>query len=831
LAFQSSNTIRTSVELVKLEKTTIKEIEQLPFYKYSIKFPLSYLDNFYDVTQAYYHIEKLFRAKYNYSSLAKLNGEFFIVSPVEVNDNSIDADDKIEVKRNSDILQLQLSNRQHVEIFTNLLYQNLRVSLVNAGFSVKGSTAIDTSKNLINWVSTLTADRTFQKLRPFISLFPAFHFGLRQFENDFFIQVSPRSVIDYSKDLYWLLAEQVFTNDELEKTIENVTLPIGRTAKLYGILKTDAATPIDERPFNGETFLDFAAKWYPYLSFAHRDAKLILVLPFGNSSSPYYFSSELVKPSVRFPVLAEWDRSFYANLGSEMKRQSATRYELIEKYLREVKFKFFSVDLKLANTYYIEKTHEILEPSEFPDRENLQVFEFSHPWLSFRDRESGRVVDVKRNTTLYWGSTVDLLNHEELACFDSPQEIKVKAITYGPLFGDACHLMDTLRDGFEEYKGFEKIFGTKLSFEVSSTDDLLSNQIYSDITSSNYDCVLIFGPRHLPEGAEKSKIIYTYPETEILNRGVPVQFITDDPSPNKTYDKSLKTKSNDSSVLFGIGLNVLGKIGATVMKLSPKSTSFFLPNSIVLGYNVSRLFLPLSKDVKQDHSPRELVRTSTPLAAPLVMMSQDGAEILTQAVYPIPNETALFKEDRAELMISNLPEQFHFIIIHKDGPFYPPEIADIKNLQQNGRTIIPVSIVSFQSPRIFSTFFQWNRVPPTGTIMKLSSVDYLMVNSLTTQRYSAESRGWPNTVLVTIHEEALQKKGLTELEKRQILYQIWALTRVHVGSQLPTRKPISIHYSDSMATFLRKVGNPSPEYFSHFGTLRNRFGYMPRIFL
>jgi hypothetical protein len=798
-----------------------------------VKFPSSFLEKFDNINQAYYHAEKLFRVKHNFSSLACLGGEFFIISPIVVKEPFLDSfasSEGIPIEQTEECLQLDLANQDHVDVFSDLLYQSLTHSLINAGYTVKGTTAIDASNNLIDWVRNSTTDKTFRKLRPFISLFPAFNFGLRKFGNDFFVQISPRSVIDYNKDIHSLLAEGVFAPDELRRSIENVSLPIGRTAKLYSILDIDAADSINEKPFNGASFLVFAEKMYPYLTFAHREAKLILVLPFGNRSSPWYFSSELVKPTVRFSDLSSWDHDFYAKLGSEMKAHSARRYEFIEGYLRKIKFRFFDVDLNLSDPFYHEIGRVVLEPSDF-SKTDLQLFEFSSPWLSFRDRESGRVVDVRRDSTPYWGATVDLLNHDELACFDSPPDIKLKVIADASLFADTCHLMDVLKNGFGAYKGFEHIFKTKMSFEVSSTEDLLSKQPYTNISPANYDCALIFGPRRLPEGSEESKKIYTFPETEILNKGVPVQFITNDPSQNKTYDKSLRTKSNDPNALFGISLNILGKIGATVMKLSPKTTDYFLPNSIVLGFNISRIFLPLSKDISQEKSPRELVRTSTPLAAPLVIMTRDGAEIITQAVYELPNETALFKEDRAERIINDLPTEYNTVIIHKDGPFYPDEIADLKEIQQKQRSIIPVSIVSSHSPRLFSSVVTWNKVPRTGTVMKLSGVDFLMVNSLVTQRYSPASRGWPNTILVTIHEEALGERKLTASEKRQILFQIWALTRVHLGSQLPTRKPISIHYSDSLATFLRKAGNIAPEYFSNFGTVRNRHGYVARIFL
>jgi len=836
--FQASRLSKTSVELVKLERESVERIGEIQYFRYKVKLPSSVLGRFENLAQAYYHAERLFESKYVFSSLAKFDDGICIVSPVDIEERFLysfgknDDSNKIDVIPIEEKLQLDLTNPNHLEIFSNLFYQSLRRSISEIGYEIRGTTAIDKSTNLLNGIRHYSRNEIFRRIQQFICLFPAFNFRLRKLGHEFFIQISPRSVVEFGKDLYSLRTDGVFTTDELTEISESVSLPIGRTAKLYAVLRKTATDPIDEKPFNGNSFLEFAEKMYPYLKFTRHDADLILVLPYGNTTLPWYFSSELVRPSVRFSDMARWDHEFYTILGSEMKVHSAKRRELIDNYLKTVRFRFLGIDLKVSDLFSYETTLDTLGPSEFGQRSDLPVFIFASPWLSFKDRGTGRIVHVNRDLTGHVGSTVDLLTHDELACFNSPSDVKIKIISDESLYNDACALVDVLKHGFGGYKGFEQIFGTKLVHnEIIPVKDLLSEtKVYSDISPDNYDCTLVFGPRRLSESFEKSRMIYTIPETEILNRGVPAQYVTDEPAQNKMYDKSIRTKSNDPHALFGIGLNILGKIGAKVMVLSPETTNYFLPNSIVIGYNIARIFGPLVKDVSQEKSPRDLIRTSTPLAAPIVMMSQDGAEIVMQDVYQIPNETSLFREDRAERMIDELSDSFSNFVIHKDGRFYSEEITDIKKLQRRDRIVVPVSIVSNLSPRLFSSVASWNYIPRMGTVAKLSNVDFLMANPLVTQRYAPQSRGWPNTVLITIHEEALEAK-LSSIEKLQILYQIWALTRVHVGSQLPTRKPISIHYSDSMATFLRKVGNPRPEYFSNFGNRRNRHGYIPRIFL
>jgi len=838
LESQATRLVLTSAELVKLEKESLQKIQGLEYFRYRVKIPSSVLSRFDTLTQAYYHAQELFRVKYGFSALIQFDEGINIVSPIEAKEPFLysfgkeeDAN-KLEIAPLEERIQLDLDNPTHLEVFSRFFYQSLRNSFSRQGYDIKGRTAFDRKTDLLKDVSHHSKNEQFRKIQKFIHLFPAFDFRLRKFGKDLFIQISPRSLMEFEKDLSALKTDGLFSPDDFIKIFESVTLPVGRTAKFYSILKKKAIDPIAEKPFNGCCFLDFVKRMYPSLEFTKYDAELILVLPYGNATLPWYFSCELVKPSLRFPDIASWDYDFYSNLLSEMKLHSAQRKELIENYLKTIDFEFLNFKLNVSGLLSYEKTLDVLKPSEFHQKSDIATFIFADPWISFKDRITGRIVHVNRDVTGHLGSTVDLLSHKELGCFDSPHEVKVKIISDESLYKDACNLVEALVQGSGEYEGFEQTFGAKLIYDKVVPVQNLTSQtdIYSDVSPENYDCVLVFGPRRFPQGFEKSKMVYAFPETEILNRGVPVQFVADEPAPNKMYDKSLRTKSNDSHAVFGIGLNILGKIGAKVMVLSPETTNYFLQNSLVIGYNVARIFEPLKKDISQEESPSELIRRSTPLAAPVVMMSQDGAEIVLQGVYQIPNEVSLFRDDRAERMIDELSGRYSNLIIHKDGRFYPEELADIKKIQSSGRTIIPVSITSELSPRLFSSLVNRKYIPKMGTVVKFSNEDFLMATPLTTAKYEPRYRGWPNTILVTIHADALEN-GLSSVQKIQILYQIWALTRVHMGSQLPTRKPISIHYSNSMAAFLRKVGNPQPQYFKNFGRKKNRHGYIPKIFL
>jgi hypothetical protein len=178
--------------------------------------------------------------------------------------------------------------------------------------------------------------------------------------------------------------------------------------------------------------------------------------------------------------------------------------------------------------------------------------------------------------------------------------------------------------------------------------------------------------------------------------------------------------------------------------------------------------------------------------------------------------------------MENCPDN---IIVHKDGEFYQKELSDLKNLQLGKIRIIPVSIVSGCVPRLFSFSEKAKApLPLEGTVFTLSNNEFLMSTTLVSNYYDAASRGWPNPIFIKIHEEILERK-LTVEEKLQILYQIWSFTRLHIHSEIPLRRPISIHYSNLMAEFLRKCENRRPTYFEKFMGYENTLGYIPRIFL
>lgn len=822
-----------STELFPLLEETIEELHQKRYYKYEASPPQSFLDQFKTSSGAYYHIATLFEDKYGYPAV--LGQELCIISTARIDNPTVcdfgdDGKNQSEVRlRCTDELTFDLFQENNIHI-RNMLISSLQKSLLTLKYEFNGYSYYLKTEDLAE--SLKPKNRFLARVQNFFHIYPGFNVRLRILGGKPFLQIQPHCVIDFEKDLYSLYKENLFTFDEISRVFPHVLLPIKRTALLQGFWKTKTASdPIFDEVFHGQSFLQFAAHVYKNLKFREKDASLIVVVPRGNRSNPWYFSSELASPSFSFEDIAALDREFYYNIQSEMRVYSARRKDLVHDYFQQIENRLFFDDIiiKLGGLYSYDDKLSKVEPKDFRGFEIKSFFAFPDPWVRFKDEKTSRPRDVSRKTG-HLGAAGDLLRQsKDVRCFDVPPSINVRIMYELKSESSVFTLVHNLVEGMDRYRGFNDIFNVDIKFSFTAIDDFLDPKTYSGITSENEDCVMIFGPRTIEGDPIKTREIYTFSETQILNRGVPVQFISDDPAENPKYDKSFKSKSTSPDTLFGIGLNILGKIGASVLTLSPTTTDHFPANSVVLGYNVARIFEPTKKDISQDTSPRALISKSIPLAAPIVIFSGSGSEIVQQYAYEVADEASLFSGEQGRRIISEIDGDLKNIIIHKDGDFHQKEIQDLKNLSEQGRRIVPISIISGFVPRLFSSFRKFN-LPPVGAVFVLSDIDFLFSTTLTPPSYVPEHKGWPNPILVHINEEALEQKLESE-EKMQLLYQIWSFTRANVHSQIPLRKPLSVHYSNRIAKFLVKAGDRSPSYFKNFKGRKNRLGYTPRIFL
>lgn len=235
---------------------------------------------------------------------------------------------------------------------------------------------------------------------------------------------------------------------------------------------------------------------------------------------------------------------------------------------------------------------------------------------------------------------------------------------------------------------------------------------------------------------------------------------------------------------------------------------------MVLGYDV--LGIPTSTKSGK----------SIQISAPLVLFDSRGAYIKHQEVFRLTNKNSLF-QDYGNEIFETLEQDTKTLVIHKDGTFSDDELRRLSELEgtYNVETI-PISINTDDVPRVFNPTYQYLEVAlESGTCLPLSDKEFLMITTAI-HTWVPERMGWPNPILITIH-----KDNLTLEKKLKLLYHIFALTKMQTGSQKPVRSPISIHYANMIDRFIKRVGDPNPDYLGSFIKRESEKGYLPRWFV
>ena len=94
-----------------------------------------------------------------------------------------------------------------------------------------------------------------------------------------------------------------------------------------------------------------------------------------------------------------------------------------------------------------------------------------------------------------------------------------------------------------------------------------------------------------------------------MERGIPVQVITNPETRSMSRDKTFTGKCYDARALFGLSINIMAKIGTILCELSNNVTRNLIPESVVLGYNVGKILPATTSGIK-----------SIPISAPLVIL-------------------------------------------------------------------------------------------------------------------------------------------------------------------------------------------------------------------
>jgi hypothetical protein len=820
-------------ELFQISPESFKAAAKLETFESKAHFSRNAIELFPDESARYWHLVELLNLKGLSATVKQDKGRnslIFIMPDRNSGDlreplfayGVKDDASKITVGDPRRITIDPLGNDTDFEICKRLILEQLRRS-VGPRYELNQWEIADTQK---------IVDHGIGKSNPLltgVSAYRAAKFQLIRLQggSSYFLETTPRSMIRHRQSLDSILQQKLVAAARIQEVFPFVRLPHGGTGKLAAVIEQRFADePItDDTALAGRSFLEFAAEFYPHLRLKQTDSPMAIV---GTQRGPRLYSCESLYPSMRFDLLESLDPQYFSKLISRLKLESVRRRldDAIEWTA------ILAPSLTISDDFRVEvesTPFEISALSQPIETESLRSDDFDSPGaifarppVSFRRLDgSGKASEFTvypGHTPGYQGTLNDLLDHEELKPFDAPSEASLIAFVQDSLEKKWNSFSEALVRGTRStgYRGLEATFGTKVSMKTKIVSDFFGSEfkdMVSKLSDREFDCALNVIPRFLDE-PERTRRIYTDPKIAVMRKGIPVQVIADDERQTLSRDKSLIGRARNSSALFGTACNILGKVGIILTALAKDFADAMLTDSAIMGYDVARVFPPI-------HDPVKLLqqkRTSVPLAAPLFIFDSQGARITHQKVYRPSKENLLFAEHGSEIFssigdVSNL-------IIHKDGLFSAQELAQLKELalsreHHNLRRVIPISVVKADVPRVFRPDYSGEGFElQGGTFLSLSSTEFILITTPTT-KWTPENRGWPCPLWIQVHDRELGNELRTS-EKLKLLYQIFALTKMHTGSQVPTKSPVSIHYSNMVARFLRRVGDPAPDFLDKF---------------
>lgn len=705
---------------------------------------------------------------------------------------------------------------EHLKAFDESDYAIIRTlitgavhSNINEPMKCEGNRVYDTSTDLSENVSE---ENRKEDLLESIRIYPGFSFMLRIFSGKIYLQILPESHISYSRTVGDLLKQGYNEKDLLTSFWYARILGQRRSFKMLNITDKTVTDVLDEEPFNGRSFEQLARKLYPNLPII-TGTPLVRVA----SSRISYFPVNWARPSLTFKGINILNEHYYSEINGILKSQSEKRPQAAVHWASQISPLNLigkNVELKpVPLTVYYDPNR--LSCSKFDLMKSITSgFIFESPSVTML--RYGEKTEIYPGIEGYQATVNDLMSHSELRPLDAPKKVRLLVFVYSSLMTDWRILKKALSEKRGGYRGFEQTFGTEPVFEKEIETDFNVENFLPEVHAlpeRGFDCALIVIPRYL-KTTEETRRIYATVKTAIMERGIPVQVITDDPKKTLNRDNTLRGKSQNPRVLFGLGINIMAKIGTILCALSDSVTTGLIPTSMILGYNVGRIIPSDTTGIK-----------TIPLSTPLVIFDNKGAYISHQDVYTLKDEISLF-EQHGDRIFESLPRDISTLIVHKDGYFYPFELASLREKAKDfGLDFIPVSVRKSAIPRVSNPqYFGPGIGLKAGTVLPLSDDNFLMVTT-PIGRWRPEKLGWPNPILITFHDRQDSKLKL------KVLYHMYALTKMHTASQRAIRVPISIHYSNMITQFLRKVGDPSPTYIKYFVEKNPEGKYLPRWFL
>ncbi len=777
------------------------------------------------------------------SSILEKNRESYLVSPNDLSVKEFHAfgrkeeDFRITFKKVED-LSADQAIQNVPKLMDHLLSIYLRKSLPN-NMKHEGSIIFDTKNDLL----TEKGIHANSALLSSVCVYPAVSASINHYNGATYLHVSPTTRIFAKASLSDLLKQEDMS---LKEPIRFVRLDLGRksrTAEIREITQITADARIASPAFGNRNFLEFARANYPESHIVDPKARLGIVIPSG-LSNPWVFSTEAMYPSFNFQTLDSIDSKFFKNLLGIVKARSLTRLSNAKDFVKlvapistpygVVELDETPLSLKILVNASFLNSGKIDENnfSNLSEKEDGAIFD--SPSISLRmSDERGRFNEktIYPNRDGKSANLNDLMKWADLAPLEIGSSLNIGIIIDKKLEKDwhgsnndfERALLYGVNNVKYSYRGFEQTFKCCLRirerFVVSDFFGGEFDEVVNKINPVDYDCILLVIPRWL-ETAESSKRIYMVPKEKIMQKGVPVQVIANDETRVKG---SLRDKVRDPFVMFGIALNIAAKPGFRLTAFSRQMAEKVIGNSVVIGYNVTRI-MPKARHMEQNAPIEELMGTTMPLVAPLFILDNRGSRVIHWNFYLPNSEVSLFS-DFGEKIFGRIDSSVENIIIHKDGPFRDAELAVLSGFNKPNRRVIPISITQSNPLRMHNALhIGIGKEIQRGAFLKLDRNNYELATT-TIQSWEAANWGWPRPIHVQFHE------SLSNLEVLKLLYHIFCLTKMHFGSQRPTRSPISIHYANMVSTFLRALGDEAPSFHQSFANVFEEKGRMPLWFL
>ena len=806
------------LELFQIEKQQLLDIsDSLPLKKYAAYIPHSAMSIFKDEASCFWHLTELLRAKEIVSTVIESGPRKYLVILGEHNLSFLspyfmkDQECQISLNYEGD-LKLDLSLESDFTTFRRIITTQLKIN-AKPPLYFSGLDVVDKSEKIIEPTEGSTQVLRFMK-HCFVYRGAALRF--RKYGDSFFLQIIPQSKIELDTELDKFIADGTLDKGTLPQFISHVRLPNGKNVPLLTALDRNACDKITEsKVFEGRSFLEFAQENYPFLQLKNPYSLMVGV---GTETGPATFSLESLRASLTFSSLNSLDEEFFSKLIKILKLESAKRLDRAVTWINKITpLEIGQAKLRINTNPY--EVHVLKKEFE-TDLSDLDPFvsggTFKRPPISLKMLdEKGEYKEREippGYLNKYKGTVNDIFLNPELKPLEVPARPRILVLVQKDLKKGWLALLKSLKEGVGQrgYRGFQQTFEVDPIFRTRYIEDFFSkefDQIIAKLKEKQYDCAIVVIPRFLKTPGE-TKRIYTETKTKIMQIGIPVQVVTDDPRITESRNNTLMGKSMNAYTCFGISLNILVKMGAMVTALAPSFSDNLLASSVIIGYDVIRV----PKNEELSKSLYSLKRT-IPLAAPLVIFDNRGSKISHHWIYRLESETSLFEGENGREILSQIAADIDNVVIHKDGPFYPSELDAIEKLFDGKKKVFPISIIRNEVPRIFNPRFAGAGFElKNGTFLELGENEYV-ISTTPIASWTPERLGWPCPILVRFHGKHV---GSDPLTKRKLLFQIYALTKMQVGSQRATRVPISVHYSNMIARFIRKVGDPTPAYLRFF---------------